>query len=109
MNGNEFLSDIRNATITTAALKLMRSVLEEHLECLSEGGEGTKWGSHLYEDLKVLTEPMEFPNSLFCVFLHLETIDTLKDWKRVMMVSEHVEYDNQLEETFALESIKEKP
>ena len=109
MNGHEFLSEIRNATMTTAALKLMRIILEEHLECLSEGGEGTEWGNYLYEDMKVLTAPHDIPNSILCVFLHHELTDTLKDWTKVMMVSEHVEYDNPLEETFALESIKEKP
>tara|TARA_R110000824_G_scaffold8336_3_gene37653 strand:+ start:19328 stop:19657 length:330 start_codon:yes stop_codon:yes gene_type:complete len=109
MNGCEFLSEIRNATLTTSALKLMHRILEEHLECLSEGGEGTEWGNHLYEDMKELAAPHDVPNPILCVFLHHELMDTLKDWTKTMIASEHVEYNNQLEETFAIESIKEKP
>jgi len=109
MTGCEFLEDIRNATMTTAALKLMHRILGEHLENLSEGGEGTKWGDVIYEDMKDLAAPADVPNPIFSVFLHHELMETLGDWHKMMLTSGHIEYDNPLEETFALETIKERP
>ena len=107
MMEHEFLSELRNVTLTTAALKLMHKILEEHLESLSEGGEGTKWGDVIYEDMKQLAAPDDIPSSLFCVFLHHELIDTLKDLQKTIIKSGHIDFDTSLEETFALETIKE--
>ena len=109
MTGCEFLESLRNATMTTAALKLMHKILNEHLESLSEGGEGTDWGDAIYEDMKGLAAPADVPSQILSVFIHSELMDTLKDWHEMMLTSGHIDFDNQLEETFALEAIKERP
>lgn len=97
----EFFADIRNATMTSAAMKLMHKILEEHLHDLSEGGEGTELGNYLYEDMREITSDPNVPEALFCVFLHSELMDTIKDWTKAILISDHIKFDNDLEETFA--------
>jgi len=108
MNGCKFTSEIRNASITMASLKLMHKVLEEHLENLSENGMGTDWGNYIYEDMKELAAPADIPNAIFSIFLHHELVNTLKDWSQVMLHSNHIEFETTLEETFEIECAKEK-
>ena len=119
MMEHKFMKELRNAAITTVALKLMQKVLEEHLKLLSEGEEGTDLGAFLSNEMSDLIDEDNqtfldmndlntLPNVLFFVFLHNELMDTLKDWQKLIIKSGCLDFDNSLEETFALGTIKEK-
>ena len=97
----QFFAKTRNATITSAAIKLFHKVLVEHLESLSEEEGGTRLGNYLYKDMKEVISDPDVPNELFSVFLHSELMDTIKDWTKAILTNNHITFDNELEETFA--------
>ena len=112
MNGCEFINDVRNVTMTSAALKLMHQILNEHLEDLSRGGKGTEWGIELCKDLQEVIQTSNdgpAPLAQLSVFVHAELMETLRDFVIVVTKStDHITFDNPLEETFAHAIIKER-